>query len=44
MRAGNIIQRLEASERNGESQAFKKSTDMSVIGHIGQRYENRSLY
>ncbi len=31
---------LELSERNGQSQVFKKSTDMSVIGYIAQRYEN----
>ncbi len=28
-------------ERNDQSQVFKKSTDMSVIGHIAQRNEKR---
>ncbi len=31
---------LEVSERNGQSQVFKKSTDMSVIGCTAQRYES----
>ncbi len=34
------VWRLEVSERNGQSQVFKKSTDMSVIGYTAQRYES----
>lgn len=39
-RVGKKVWRLEVSERNGQSQVFKKSMDMSVIGYIVEHYEN----